>query len=335
MITFWSLGMIRCRVCGNSDYNFEFKVKEMMFGTKELFSYYECNECKSILIKEIPENIKQYYPDNYYSFNKVSQIQRLSLFKKFIRRAFSFLYLNKILGWILTPIVIKNNFIYLKILKTSNCNFNSKILDIGSGNGAKLLKLPDFGFKNIIGSDPFINNDIEYDNGLKIIRKNIFEFNEKFDFIMFNHSFEHMPNPDDVLKKLNSLLEMNSLSMIRIPVADSFSWRKYKECWVGLDAPRHLYIFSPKGFELFIKKFGFEVVKIVFESSEYQFLGSEQYKKNIPLLAENSFYKNISKSIFTKKQIKYYKRLAQKLNKKNLGDVACFYIKKVHDNINE
>jgi len=327
--------MNKCRVCGNTNSNKEFKVREMMFGTREEFSYFECNYCRSILISDIPNNIEKYYPSNYYSFNDNISAQKTNLLKKLLRNILGIFYMNEVFGNLLNGWIERKNFIYLKILKTAGCQFNYKILDIGSGVGAKLSKLPDFGFKKITGSDPYIDKDVFYKNGLKILRKSIFEIYDKFDFIMFNHSFEHMPNPDHVLNKLNSLLDLNSLCMIRIPVADSYAWKYYHENWVALDAPRHFTLFSPNGFELFVKKFGFEVVRVTFESSEYQFLGSEQYKNDIPLLAENSFYTNFHKSIFTQEQTNNFKNHAKLLNQNKQGDVACFYIKKVCSTNNE
>ena len=48
---------------------------------------------------------------------------------------------------------------------------------------------------------------------------------------MFNHSFEHMPNPLTVLQKANALLYKNKYLMIRIPVMGSYAWKKYGINW--------------------------------------------------------------------------------------------------------
>lgn len=322
--------MSDCRICGNQENNHNFVAKEMMFGTREEFVYSECSKCKSIQIEEIPSDLSKYYPNDYYSFNVPRQMAS-KYHTNILRGLFAKYYMNKKYGTLLQPIIEWFNLLYLKILREAGCGFNARILDIGSGVGSKLKKLPDYGFENIIGSDPYISQDIIYPNGLKVLRKSIFDFNEQFDFIMFNHSFEHMSNPEAIMIKLNSLLQIKSNSMIRIPVADSYAWKKYRENWIALDAPRHIHIFSPKGFEFFIKRFGFKLDKIVFESSEYQFLGSEQYKMNIHLQADNSFYTNIQKSVFSNSQIKEFKKLAKKLNQSSQGDVACFYITKIAD----
>ena len=39
--------------------------------------------------------------------------------------------------------------------------------------GGKLLSMQRSGFKNLIGIDPFNNADINYNNGLKILKKEL------------------------------------------------------------------------------------------------------------------------------------------------------------------
>jgi len=193
--------MIKCRICGNENGNKLFIAKEMMFGTNEEFEYFECAECKTIQIKDIPVDIKKYYPENYSSMSKFNTDKPISILKKFIKMIFAQIYLNKIIGLIFTPFVNKFNLFYLKNLKTAGCNLKSKILDVGSGIGNKLIGLKEFGFTQLYGSDPFIDNEIEYPSGLRIYKRDINGFTEKFDFIMLNHSFEHMFNPKEILQK--------------------------------------------------------------------------------------------------------------------------------------
>ena len=77
-----------------------------------------------------------------------------------------------------------------------------------------------------------------------------------------------------------------------------------------------------------VKKSGMSIQDIVFDSTEFQFWGSEQYKRNVPLLAENSYYKNPDKSIFTKKEIEEFKKRAIDLNMRKQGDQTSFFLTK-------
>ena len=80
--------------------------------------------------------------------------------------------------------------------------------------------------------------------------------------------------------------------------------------------------------EIISKKCGFEIKKIIFDSDEFQFWGSEQYIRNINLFDENSYGVNPDKSIFTKEQINLFAKEASELNENLDGDMACFYLYK-------
>lgn len=319
--------MSKCRICGNIKYNKFYFALEMMFGTREEFEYIECNNCGCLQIKTIPDNIEKYYPNEYNAFEPQKFPEKNIFVFLLQKKKLQHLLGEKktFIGWLLTTLV-KGSF--EEKLAPAKINLNSKILDVGSGTGARLIRLRQKGFNNITGIDVFIRKDIIYDKGLRILKKDLINLKERYDFIMMNHSFEHMPDPTGTLNALNRILLPNRFLLIRIPVAGSFSWEKYSTNWVALDAPRHFYLHTPKSMEILAQKTGFKITEVLFDSSEYQFVGSEQFKNNIFLRSENSYFNNPEKSIFTKKTIRKYKKMAAKLNKVKKGDAACFYLYK-------
>jgi hypothetical protein len=60
-----------CKICGNIEENKVFEIREMMFGFRDEFTYFECSKCGCLQIAEIPINMEKYYPSNYYSFQKI------------------------------------------------------------------------------------------------------------------------------------------------------------------------------------------------------------------------------------------------------------------------
>ena len=145
---------------------------------------------------------------------------------------------------------------------------------------------------------------------------------------MFNHSFEHMHKPLEVMKKSHSLLKGNKFLLLRIPVCDSYAFRKYKSNWSSLDAPRHLYLHTKKSIEKLAAASGFEIKTITYDSRIWQLWGSEQYSKDIALLDDKSYYINPAKSIFSSQQITEFEKLTIELNKSGEGDQAEFYLQK-------
>ncbi len=318
----------KCKICGNADGNKKIVAREMMFGTKEEFEYYECNSCKCVQIKNIPDNLEKYYPKNYNSFDRVKKTKD-NIIKRTLKIIMAKHYLtdnNNPFGKFLLKIFDPG---FLEKIKKTNVSFDSKILDVGSGNGLRLVGLARNGFTNITGIDPFIKEDILYDNGIRIFKKNIFEFQGKFNMVMLNHALEHMNTPLKVMNEINRLLIPGGTALIRIPIANSYSWKKYGVNWVALDPPRHFFLHTPKSMKILADESGFELTDIMYDSTAYQFWGSEQYLRDIPMRDEHSYYENPEKSIFTKDQIEQYEIKAKELNAKAEGDAACFYLKKL------
>ena len=316
-----------CKVC-NKEGDFKtYNVKEMMFGLDETFEYFQCPNCECLQISEYPQNISKYYPKDYISLIKKNS-EKQSKIKLFFKSKIAKHVVgnNKnIIGLILYSIFGAG---FVEKLKNTHLSLNDKILDIGTGTGYNLLNLAKYGFTNLTGTDLFIEKDIFYKNGVKIFKTDFSQLKERYDFIMLNHVFEHMENPPKILSQLYNLLNPKGKLLIRIPVVNCYTWRKYQTNWVALDAPRHFYIHSQKSLTLLAQNAGFNLQHIIYDSSAYQFWASEQYSAGIPLRHENSYYENKKNSIFSDKQIKDFKKKAKNLNKINDGNAAAFYFTK-------
>lgn len=316
-----------CKICGNSEYNKAFQIKEMMFGFRDEFTYFECSKCGCLQIGKIPKNMGKYYPSNYYSFKKgggsnnfIKQIlkrkrDKYALFKKgLIGKALYRKYPNPLFD----------------MISKTKIKHNSRLLDVGCGAGNLLYSLNETGFKNLVGVDPYMDEDI-INGDVKILKKSIYELpdNQKFDLIISNHSFEHISDQLETLLKVRKILSENGVCLTRMPVKTEYVWNRYDVNWVQIDAPRHFFIHTLNSFELLVKKSGLVIQDVIFDSTDLQFWGSEQYKRDIPLLSENSYSANPKKSIFTKKQIIEFKKMAKELNMDKQGDQAAFYLTRV------
>jgi len=313
-----------CIICNQKINNYSHFVPEMMFGLKEKFAYGECLNCGCLQIKDLPENMEKYYPSNYYSFHNL--ISKLDFIISFVRQKMAAYYIfgqSNVVGKILIKFLTPPDFYHWA--KKINLNLKAKILDVGCGQGHLLIGLKRAGYQHLMGIDAYINHDIFYKNGVKIYKKELTQIAEKFDFIILNHSFEHFLNPQETIKKLSDLLNNGGCLLIRVPIVPSFAWKKYGINWVQLDAPRHVFIPSIKSMEILSKIAGFDHLEVEFDSNDFQFWGSEQYQKGIPLRSPLSYGENPKKSIFTKAQINVYKNKAQELNKNKTGDSASFY----------
>ncbi|MHC5079611.1 MAG: class I SAM-dependent methyltransferase, partial [Planctomycetota bacterium] len=302
-------------------------IREMRHGTKEEFEYFECAGCGSMQIREIPEDLSKYYPDFYYSF-KARKNRIGDVFKQFVRRERGKHSLGGKSAWGRLFKMIYGEPNSFNWFRTAGLDFDSKVLDVGCGSGGVLLKMQMDGFRDLTGADPYVSEALERDERIKIRKCEVFEIDEPFDFILLNHSFEHMPDPLATLKHLFKILNPNRKVLIRTPVASCHAWEVYGTDWVQLDAPRHLHIFSEKGMGILAERAGFVLDKVVYDSRSVQFWGSDQFQKDIALVAEDSHGENPSKSIFTLEQIEHYKAKSEELNRLGTGDQAQFYLLK-------
>jgi hypothetical protein len=70
------------------------------------------------------------------------------------------------------------------------------------------------------------------------------------------------------------------------------------------------------------KSSGFDIQKVVFDSTSFQFWGTELYKRNKPLKGSDP------KSAFSEAELLDFEKKAQMLNRTGKGDQACFYFSK-------
>jgi 2-polyprenyl-3-methyl-5-hydroxy-6-metoxy-1,4-benzoquinol methylase len=315
--------MIACKVCGNDKENLVYKVREMQLGLREEFEYQKCSNCGCMQLLNIPANFNKYYPnENYYSFNTRTDIPKTNSIRR-LKTEYLLYGKHPIFGRLLS--IGYRIPEYYEWVNVPHVKFNDAILDVGCGDGSLLMNLFKIGFTNLTGIDPFINNEKHF-NHVNILKKDIFEINEKYDFIMLHHAFEHMDEPLKVLSRLKELLNPGKYILIRIPLMEMYGWKTYNTDWVGLDAPRHIIIHTLKSMDILSKQAGLKIKKVVFDSVPYHIWASEQYKKNIPLMAANSHMVNRHGSLFSEGDIKKFKVITDKSNEEMQGDQAAFYL---------
>lgn len=318
-----------CRGCGNASGNAEHIAREMMFGTRDEFVYCECAKCGTLQIKEIPE-LAKYYPDNYLSFNSETPVGRTAI-HRFAARAIGqyFVEGRGFAGKLLSRKRpgFAGNFPAALRDPELGLTFDSRMLDFGCGKGQLLQTLHYFGFRDLTGADAFIEGDIELPTAVRILKRPLSELEPAFDLIIMSHSFEHLPDPKAALRDAFRLLRPGGHLLISMPVIN-FAWEKYGTDWVQLDAPRHLYLFTERAFVDLANDARFSVASVRYESTTFQFWGSEMYRKDIQLIPEGAPGVIHPPDIFTDAQMAEWEREAARLNAEGRGDTATFILKR-------
>ncbi|HEV2132304.1 MAG TPA: class I SAM-dependent methyltransferase [Longimicrobiaceae bacterium] len=295
----------------------EYRVREMNLGLGDIFLYFQCPACGCLQIAELPADLSRYYPPEYYSFTRDPAARRgtRKALRK-IRDRYAFTG-RGLLGKMLAERYPYRFEGVREWLAIGGLTRESRILDVGCGRGELLYDMAERGYTCLTGVDPFLAEDIEYPGGPRIFSKTIHELEGSFDLIMFHHSLEHIPDQQETLRSAARLLVRGGHCLVRIPVSSSFAWELYRESWVQLDAPRHLFLHSRRSIVRLAETAGLKLARIQDDSTEFQFTGSELYRRGIPLSA--------ARESFARGELARFRRQARKLNAQGRGDQAAFY----------
>ena len=291
-----------CGICNGTN-GVEHTFREMMFGTRDEFAYFECAECGCIQIARMPERLEDYYPADYYSFSRSFSAPKLLSYRAHFQAARFF-----------RPLRSTGGAAFRSVLRAMPKR-GARILDVGCGSGDLVRILRSVGFE-AQGIDPFIDEETAC-----VRRSGLEEVAPGWDLIMFHHSLEHMPDQVAMLRCVRAKLSPGGIGLVRIPVAN-WAWRHYGKNWVQLDAPRHLAIHTPESFQHACERAGLRIYEAVFDSGAFQFTGSKLYQRDIPL-------KDAATVCFSSEERRSFRQRAEALNRKRLGDQAAFYLKAI------
>lgn len=305
-----------------------------MFGWREVFEYFECEHCGCIQICEVPAELQRYYPPDYGAHQRhvftEAHGQQPAWKRRLKERLTEHALGHRNLPGAVLSVKFRAGLPDWVARPGLNLRLDSAILDVGAGGGDKLLALRRCGFRRLVGVDPFIPQPLEYEGGVRILKGDLTSVEGTFDFIMLHHVLEHMPDPGGALRAVRARLQPGGWVLIRTPVAGCHAWRRYGPNWVQLDAPRHLVVQSRQSLGRLAAAAGLELAEMVFDSKAFQFWGSEQYQRDIPLNDPRSPFSNPNgQTLFTREEMDAWARAAEELNARGEGDQACFYLRAV------
>jgi SAM-dependent methyltransferase len=225
-----------------------------------------------VQIRNIPGNLKKYYPENYDPYNVRNEN-------------------------------IVNNKIFQSRLKILKKYKNIKnILEIGSGNGtfAIMAKKKGFDISCVETNDKF-NKNLKKNN-IKVVNKRIEDLNTsdfklKFDCIVAFHLIEHV-DINSFIKIINLLSKKKSIVFIITPNVESLSFKIFRKFWFHIDAPRHINLPSKKILNKLMNSSGFSKQREIhisydnFMSNKYGWDVSGYYMYKY---FNNKFYSRVSK----------------------------------------
>lgn len=177
-----------------------------------------------------------------------------------------------------------------KFLKTG------KVLDIGCSTGVMLsiFKKKGFDVKGVEISKKAA--EICRNKGIDVLIGPFekIKFSEKFDLVVLNHTLEHLENPIEVLEKVKKILKPKGYLMIDLPNFDSPLAKLLRSKWPHLLPDEHLWHFTPKAFEVVLKKMDFRILAVKKASGIWDF-GNPYLELNQSLFGfKKRFFPNVA-----------------------------------------
>jgi SAM-dependent methyltransferase len=273
----------RCIMCGQTRTESLYTTTDRMFGVRGTFTTVRCEGCGLIFLNPRPcgESLKAYYPEvTYYSYSPGVNSTKGSKFsiKPYLKRKAygrdpAGRMIRKILEW-------NGNSIWSAAASRLSA---AKVLDIGCGAGDHLLIFKRFGW--LTAGAEISQRACKTGNELGLnIRCGTLENagfpSNSFDFVLLNHTLEHLPNPLKSLLEVKRILKPNGTVMVCLPNHASIQAKLFHKFYWQIDSPRHLFSFTPKSFQEMAKKAKMRIKAFRTNSKGRGMLWSLQYYMN-------------------------------------------------------
>jgi SAM-dependent methyltransferase len=166
------------------------------------------------------------------------------------------------------------------------------LLDIGCGDGSFLLAATEQGWR-VMGTE--LNPQLARNAGLDV-KENIelIGTEERFDCITMWHTLEHMRDIPSMLGSVFQRLDPEGRLIVAVPDWGGMQAAIFREHWLHLDVPRHLFHFNLKSLKSALESTGFTIERHWHMEFEYDLLGWSQSALNRITPWQNLFFDTIT-----------------------------------------
>lgn len=272
-----------CPVCRSPHREELFTARERLFGLPGEFGVVRCRGCELIYLRNRParHRLASYYPsDRYYAyrppvaydlFRNVDLPSRAwyALKRGVLAHRYGYGHLAttrmaRRLGRLPLPRPLRTRATFgLEVLLHRYVPGGS-LLEVGSGSGMYLDLMRALGWERVVGVD-LSSAAVELARTLPGVEAYEGDLAgaglaaASFDAASVAHTLEHLPDPVAALRELHRLLRPGARLAVVVPNGDSLLFRRLRERWYQLDAPRHLVLFNRASLQEVLARGGFEV----------------------------------------------------------------------------
>jgi len=172
--------------------------------------------------------------------------------------------LGAMLFSVIEPLRLKLDY-YGRHLTRAQFPQSGRLLDVGCGNGAFLMRAREAGW-NVAGCEPDPKAVATCRaQGLDVIQGDVFNAaldGQLFDVVTISHVLEHVVDPQALLKRAHALLRPGGVLWVALPNPHSLGLRIFGAAWQGLHVPFHLCIPSQARLGRWMETTGFASIQL-------------------------------------------------------------------------
>lgn len=280
------VGTVRfCPVCGGSHSRelYRHLTDNTFFSSSSLWALRQCLDCGSAYLSPRPtdETIHLAYRD-YYTHDSPKASRHSSLRRRLVNGYKNWRWGNHFgpgssLGVILIYLLpmfrsrIHRDMRHLPALPADG----GRLLDVGFGDGTFLITARSMGWDVVgVDADPEVIKNARvlgltaYQGGVEVLTG----MDDSFDVITMSHVIEHLADPMAAIRRSYALLKSGGQIWLETPNIDSLGHLRFGRDWRGLEAPRHLVLFSSASLKRALLHAGFVRVKDVSQGKPFGFM---------------------------------------------------------------
>jgi len=235
------LETVNCLLCGASQRQVLYRLRDWACELPGDFQLVVCETCGFVYQSPRPTQttIGQYYPEDYQPFWRTIDAEP-NRWRRWLRRR----------QW------------RTRCQQVSNLRPGGHLLDVGASTGVFLNEMRLYGDWTLAGVE-LNDKAAQYARqtfGLEIFVGQIEDAPWKpgtFDVITLWDVLEHLPQPVSALRKIRELLTADGYLIFSVPNGNSLDARLFGQYWIGLDAPRHMSVFTLESLRRLLQKTGY------------------------------------------------------------------------------
>jgi SAM-dependent methyltransferase len=260
---------VACPLCGADRPRRLFEASDRLHGTPGTYTYVRCEACGlTYMNPQVYGDLLPLYPYEYAPHQPprergrrgrvASLVRGLPGLGRLAREALSVTMVDDWVAAELSP--------------------ESRWLDVGCGNGAFLRKVREDVGCTVCGVDVApAAVEVARAGGLEVHLGTVEDAPYPaghFDVISGWWFLEHVPNPNEAVAQMASLLKDGGRAILAVPNVSSLNARLFGTRWYHLDCPRHLTLWTPATMRRLCTEHGLAVDRIRYDKSAWGLRGS-------------------------------------------------------------